>query len=54
MICTTCIVVTCHGPSVMVIDDLMLTRPTRKIDEDRLAGICSELRTAALRDRVAE
>lgn len=54
MTCTTCIVITCHGPSVMVVDDLMLAKPTRRIAEDTLAGICSELRTAALQDRVAE
>lgn len=52
MTCTSCVIVTCDGPSVAIVDDLLLTKPTRRIEEDRLAEILAELRAAAAQDRV--
>lgn len=52
MTCTTCIVITCDGPSVALVDDLLLTKPTRPIDERRLEALLAEIRAATAQDRV--
>jgi hypothetical protein len=52
MTCTTCIVITCHGPSVMIVDRELIARPTRRYSPDRVGHILDELRTAAAQDRV--
>jgi hypothetical protein len=46
-----CVIVTCDGPAVCVVDERLLRRRTRRIGEVRLAEICEALRTAAAQDR---
>lgn len=43
----TCIVITCHGPSVAIV-----AKPTRRYPPGRIGHILDELRAAAAQDRV--
>lgn len=52
MTASACIVVTCDGPAIAIVDDALLRARTREIDPDRLAAICVELRTASAQDQV--
>lgn len=49
---TACTVITCRGPSLQIIDDVLLATPTRPIEDDHLARLCRELQILAAQDRV--
>jgi len=52
MTCTACIIITCEGPSVTIIDCMILAKPTRRYPPDRIEHILDEVRIAAAQDRV--
>jgi hypothetical protein len=49
---TTCIVITCGGPAVSLVDGLLLAKPTRRYPPGSVGHIIDEIRIATAQDRV--
>lgn len=52
MTCVTCMIITCNGRAVQLVDADLLAKPTRRLKPWRTRHILDELRVAAEQDRV--